>query len=165
MKGDQELEQYLPYARHVARGPSVRRSLPAGYGIKPGMRVLVAVDTFYDELVVQAVVQAIREEGATVDVFWADMGPDRECDELDEIRTFMGNTPCGGREPLEPPPWRKDVEAFTEQMGYDLLIRGLGGPTPKTPFQYEGIPWVSRDMFPAVMFPNDLWDLIQRKRS
>src|SRR3990172_4182264 len=162
MKGDQELEQYLPYARHLARGPSVRRSLPAGYGIRPGIRVLVAVDTFHDEVVVEAVVQAMREEGATVDVFWADMGPDRECDELDEIRTFMGNT-VWGKDPIEPPAWRKEIETFTEKMGYDLLVRGLGGPMPKTPYHYEGIPWVSREMLPTVLFPNDLWDLLQRK--
>jgi len=163
MISTQELEQYLPYARHVAQGPAVRRSLPAGYGIKPGMRVLVAVDSYYDELVVEVIVRAIREEGAKVDVFSADMGPDRECDELDEIRTFMGNPPYGGKEPIEPPIWRKDIEKLTEMMGYDLLVRGLGGPTPKTPFRYEGIPWISRDMLPAIMFPNELWDLVQRK--
>lgn len=46
------IESLLPYARHIVKGPSVRRSLPAGYGIKPGERVLLAVDSFQDRLVV-----------------------------------------------------------------------------------------------------------------
>lgn len=162
MFGNRELEKYLPYARHVARGPSVRRSLPAGYGIKPGMRVLLVVDSYYDELVVEVISRAIREKGATVDLFKADMGPDRELDELDEVRTFMGNTQWG-KEPVEPPAWRKEIETFTEKMGYDLLVRGFGGPTPKTPFRYEGIPWVSRELLSTVLLPDDLWDLVQRK--
>ena len=159
-----DLEALLPFARHLIKGPSVRRSLPAGYGIRAGEKVLVAVDSWQDPLLVQAIVQAIREEGATADLVTMDMGPDRELDEHDEIRTFMGNTPWG-KEPIEPPTWRTDIEALTEKMGYNLLIRGLGGPTPKTNFRYEGIPWISREIFAsqAVTFPYDLWGLLQKK--
>lgn len=159
-----ELEKLLPYARHLVKGPSVRRSLPAGYDIRPGQKVMVAVDSWQDPLVLEAVVQAIREEGATADVIVMDMGPDRELDEYDEIRAFMGNTRWG-KKPTEPPAWRTDIEAFTEKMGYDLLIRGIGGPTPQTSFRYEGLPWISRELFAsqAATFPYDLWALLQKK--
>jgi hypothetical protein len=159
-----ELERLLPFAHHLVKGPSVRRSLPAGYGIRPGERALVAVDSYQDPLVVEAVVQAIREQGARADLVVMDMGPDRELDELDEIRTFMGHTPWG-KEPIEPPPWAKEIEAVADRLSYDILIRGLGGPQPKTRYRYEGIPWISREIFSggAVTFPYDLWDLLQRK--
>ncbi|HLB11459.1 MAG TPA: hypothetical protein VJO15_00720 [Dehalococcoidia bacterium] len=158
------VEDLLPYARHIVTGPSVRRTYPAGYGVKAGERVLVAVDSFYDRLVVDAFLRAIREAGAQCDLYVADNGPDREADELDEMRVFMGNTPWGKR-PLEPPPWFKKVEAFAEAMGYDLLVRGIGGPTQNTPYRNEGIPWISREILAsgATTFPYELWDFLQVK--
>lgn len=159
------IESLLPNARHVVNGPSVRRSLPAGYGIKPGERVLIAADTFQDRLVIDTFVRAIREAGALCDVYLADAGPDREMDELDEMRVFMGNTPWG-KAPEEPPPWYRKVEAFAESMGYDLLIRGIGGPTRQgTSYRYEGIPWISREILAsdAPTFPVEVWDLAQSK--
>jgi hypothetical protein len=139
--------------------------LPVGYGVKPGERVLVAVDGFHDRLVVDTFVTAIREAGATCDLYVVDAGPDREMDELDEIRAFMGNTPWG-KYPDEPPKWVQGIEAFAESMGYDLLVRGLGGGLPqKTSYRYEGIPWISREIVAsaATTFPHELWDLVQRK--
>ncbi|MCL5958268.1 MAG: hypothetical protein M1358_02950 [Chloroflexi bacterium] len=159
------IESLLPYARHVVKMPSVRRSLPAGYGIKPGERVLLAADTYQDRLVIDTIVQAVREAGAKCDLFVGDFGPDREMEEVDEIKAFMGNTPWN-KYPDEPPPWTKKIEAFAESMGYDLLIRGIGGPTrTDTSYRYEGIPWVSREILasPAPIFPFDVWDLAQSK--
>lgn len=159
-----ELETLLQYARHVVKGPSVRRSLPAGYDIKPDEKVLLAVDTYQDMAVVEAFLQAIREAGAEVDLFVADAGPDREMDEVDEIRAFFGNTPWG-KEPEEPWPWVVQIEKLAAEGGYDLLIRGIGGPTRNTSYRYEGFPWISRELLtsPATTFPYEVWDLLERK--
>lgn len=43
-----------------------------GYGIKPGERVLLAVDTYQDRLIVEALVTAIKEAGGKPDVLFLD---------------------------------------------------------------------------------------------
>ncbi len=50
---------------------------------QPGDRVLLAVDTHYDMDVVDAVTEALRRRGATVDRIVLDAGPDRDFVEAD----------------------------------------------------------------------------------
>jgi hypothetical protein len=183
MATEQEvMESLLPIARGLVKGPRVHRSMPAGYGIKPGERVLIAVNSMYDEVVVKAVAQAIREAGAAVDIISYDMGFDRELEYIDEFNGFIH---CW-RDIKEENPLRtwiertRPAERIAEDHGYDLLIHTLGGPLPPrkgdrsahsrhtaevgaTSHDYEGIPWVSREMFPAAKFPFDVWNLINRK--
>lgn len=83
----ESLNELLPVARHLAVGPSRRRSLPQGCDIKPGEKVLLAVNNYYNEMVVKALVTAAREKGASVDVIVFDSGADRELEEISEIRS------------------------------------------------------------------------------
>src|SRR5262245_36391494 len=76
-------------ARRLLVGPNVRRSMPAGYGMKPGERVLLVVNNFDDQAVVDAMIAAIRELPATVELIVLDFGPDRPLDELDELAGFV----------------------------------------------------------------------------
>jgi hypothetical protein len=135
-----------------------------GYGSTgPGDRVLLAVDTHYDLDVVDAVADALRRRGATVDRIVLDAGPDRDFEETDEIRAIMRREPFWLRpRRYEGVPW---IEELTKARGYSLLIHGVGGPTPVSDFRYEGLPCITREHFlsPATVFPREVNSAINRK--
>ena len=159
-------DDLLRVARILLSEPEVRRTAAGfiGYGAtKPGDRVLLAVDNHYESEVVDALVTALRDEGAHVDVIVVDVGPDREFDEVTEIETVMRNRPWAeAPRRWEGIPW---VEDLAIRQGYDLLIHGKGGGIPQTPHRYEAMPWLTRAHFlsPATYFPRDLHVLINRK--
>jgi hypothetical protein len=127
-------DELLALARHLCEIPEQRSAHlgSIGYGgTREGDRVLVAVDLTYDPDVVGAVVRALRECGATVDVHWQDSGPDRRFAETDELDVTIRREPWTQR----PRRWEGDprIEARAEREGYDLLVHGRGGPTAPTP--------------------------------
>jgi hypothetical protein len=162
----EDFDDLLTRARYVCELPELRNSHVGfvGYGqTKPGDRVLVAVDNHYDPDIVLALVTALRERGAHVDVLTVDAGPDRPFDLLDEIKVTMRRCPwADDPRRWEGLPW---VEALAEREGYDLLIHGKGGPTPPTPYRYAQFPWLGRDHFTAgvTMYPQELLAIINQK--
>jgi hypothetical protein len=149
----------LPYARFVAGEPEIRRTAAGfiGYGsTRPGDRVLLAADTHFEPGVVHAMTSALREKGAKVDVVVVDVGPDREFDDLDELRAAIRRRPWR-QEPRrwEGVPWVEDLAA---REGYDLLVHGKGGGIPKTTHRFEAFPWLSAEHFAseATLYPRDL---------
>ena len=159
------LDALVSYARVVADLPEQRIACMGfiGYGLtKPGDRVLLAVDTHYDHWVVEAFARALRDKGAKVDVVTVDVGPNREFDDLDEIRVVMRR-----RHWHEEPrrwqgiPW---IEEMARTHKYDLLVHGKGGPTPPTDYRYEQIPWLTPDhLAGGTTFPQELHRLINLK--
>jgi len=135
-----------------------------GYGdTKPGDRILLAVDNHYDQAVVEAFAEALRERGGIVDTLTLDAGPDRPFDYLDEIRVVMRRGPWkDAPRRWEGVPW---VEQLAEDRGYDLLVHGKGGPIPATSFRYEQIPWQLAEQLasPAATYPLALHQLINKK--
>ncbi len=152
---------YQDVARAVAAMPEVRSPHIVGYGAtKPGDKVLIAIDTHYEQRVADAFAEALRERGATVDILRVDAGPDREFEDLDEVRVTIRDVPFAqAPRRWEGLPW---VERLAEENGYDLLIHGKGGPTRQTPFRYEQIPWLRAEHLEqgAATFPEDLHHLI-----
>lgn len=146
------VDDLLPYANLIMNQQQVRRSAAGfvGYGgVHDGERILLGVDNQYNPIVVETVVRALREAGARVDVIETDIGPDREFDELDEIRAIIRRRSFLD-EPRrwEGPRW---IEERALREGYDMLILGKGGGPPAadgpypTPAQYESIPWLQPD--------------------
>ncbi len=165
-----ELE-LLEVARHLMEIPEQRSAHlgSIGYGgTRPGDKVLVAVDRAYDPEIVSAIVKALRERGAVVDVMWKDSGTDRRFDEEDELEVAIRYEPWRNR----PRRWEGDpkIEEMAAREGYDLLVHGRGGPTGSTNFRYEQFPWMSRDHFTReiVTYPSEIialssqitWDAI-----
>lgn len=153
-------------ARHVARDPEVRRSAAGfiGYGsTQPGDRVLIAVGRIVDGNVVDAIVGALHDMGASVDVLVTDDEPDRKFEPLDEITMMMR------RESSQLDLRRGDramwVEELAEKRGYDLLIQGAGGPVPKSAGRYEAFPWSTEEHLAssANVFPRELHKLINER--
>jgi hypothetical protein len=152
-------------ARTIARGPSFNRTKTAGYDVKAGERILLVEKATDDPLVTAALVEAMKELEATVDVFHIDV-PNRSLEYVDELRGLMHNVPGVARDAAFDAwhgrlRWLEDVAV---KQGYSLLIQGEGGPLPVLAgTRYEGAPWYHRATFPAAGFPWSLWDLINRK--
>ncbi|MBU6422869.1 MAG: hypothetical protein KGJ98_05050 [Chloroflexota bacterium] len=159
-------ESLLPYARYIVSEPEIRRTAAGfiGYGrTRPGDRVLLAADTHFDPEVVEATAKAFRERGARVDVIVTDAGPDREFDDLDELRAAIRRRPWR-EEPRrwEGIPW---VQELAAREGYDLLVHGKGGGIPPTKHRYEAFPWLRKEHFAsrATVFPRDLHTLVNER--
>ncbi|MCW2876015.1 MAG: hypothetical protein JWQ95_115 [Sphaerisporangium sp.] len=152
----------LDAARTIVVGPSLNRTKTAGYDIKDGERVLLVEKATDDPAVTAALVQAMSERGASIDVFHVDV-PDRPLEYLDEFRGMMHNVAGVERDPAFDAwqgrlRWLEDVAV---KQGYSLLLQGEGGPLPVLDGpRYEGIPWYHRATFPAAGFPWPLWDRI-----
>jgi hypothetical protein len=170
-----DLSEFMPVAHALADWPENRVSHVGfiGFGkTRAGDKVLIAVDREYEPGAPEAVAKALREKGAHVDILYIDLGdPAKEFDELDEVKVTMR------REPWERNPRRWEgvpyVEEFAARAGYDLLIHGKGGPTPKTSHRYEQFPWVRSEHFlsRATTYPLELhlainaktWEIIWEK--
>jgi hypothetical protein len=149
-------------ADYIVKAPSTPQSfLPSGYGVKSGERVLLAINTFYDRELVDAVAQAIVRAGAAVDIVCIDMGEERELTETDEFKGFIHNW-NGITEKNEIRNWstRKSwVEKAAAEEGYDLLIHGTGQPPVKNVYRSDTIPWTAGEVFPSAAFPREVWYL------
>jgi len=160
------MEDLLEVARHVARSDEVRRTAAGfiGYGAtQSGERVLIGVDSQTDPVIHESIATALREMGASVDVVIAQTEPDREFDDLDEVRVAIRRQPwTENPRRWEGTPW---IEDLARERGYDLLIHGKGGAIPKVSHRYEGFPWVIQDHFdgPSNLFPRPLHRLINEK--
>ena len=153
----------LDYARFVAGQPEIRRTAAGfiGFGrTRPGDRVLLAADTHFDPRVIDATAAALREKGARVDTIVVDAGPDREFDDLDELRAAIRRRPYRD-EPRrwEGVPW---VQELAARERYDLLVHGKGGGIPPTDHRYEAFPWLGVEHFAseATVYPRELHTLI-----
>src|SRR5665213_1538214 len=70
-----------------------------GFGnTRAGERVLISVDSNVDLTISLAIATALRDKGAIVDLIVTDAGPDREIEELDEIRANIRREPWIGSE-------------------------------------------------------------------
>ncbi len=150
----------------IAGQDEVRRTAAGfvGYGsTKPGDRVLLGVDSQTDPDLTAAIATALRKLGALVDVVVAQVEPDREFQDLDEIDVAMRRQPWVERpRRWEGLPW---VEDLARTRGYDLLVHGKGGAIPKVDHRYEGFPWVVKDHFDrqANLYPRPLHRLINER--
>ncbi len=169
----------MPAARMLVRKPQNRQPLEPGYGIQPGMRVLIVVDKNFSTTVLEAIDKAIEELGGKVDLVrtHAPQAPAAEGNfGWHEINFFSGFIRPGSTGDRFAVP--KSLVAAGEASGqgkYDLLLNGSGGPIPASSFGWEYIPWDSPDKFiySQAGFPYELqkaiddkaWDYVIRNRK
>src|SRR5207245_5419348 len=97
---------------------------------RPAAHELPAADTHIAPRVTDSTAAARREKGARFDTIVVDAGPDREFDDLDELRAAIRRRPHRD-EPRrwEGVPW---VQELAARERYDLLVHGKGGGIPPT---------------------------------
>lgn len=153
-------------ADHLVTSPNMEQAfIPPGYNVKPGEKVLLAVNSFYDSKLVEAVQRAIVRAGAMVDVITLDMGEERELTQTDEFKGFIHDWK-DITEDNEIRNWssrRAWVEKVAAEEGYDLLIHGVGQPPTKNVYRSDTFPWTNAEVFPSAVFPREVWDLVERK--
>ncbi len=166
VKKDASDEELLHYARHLANAKEYKSNKVgfSAYGnTKEGDRVLLTAENLLDRRISGNITQALKEKGASVDELVLDIGEEREVDELDEVRFFVGRP--GVHEPEMyrriMVPW---VYELAEKMKYDMLIQGNGGPSAKNLKRHAGIPWPSVETFASetTTFPSELNEMINR---
>lgn len=168
------LDDLMPFARFLCREVGQKRRMLGFYGygpVKPGSRVLLGVDNLVDPLVIEAMRQAFREQGAVMDVLIQDDGPDREFEEEDEIaaiirRAHWTKTPRR----YDGWPWILEI---AKQGNHDLLMHGVGGSLEDLPCRYEAFHWHTKEQFAAASttFPREVnllinyktWDMLYNK--
>lgn len=163
------VEDVAEKARELTSVPDYGRSPSTGFvgfgGIEDGDEVLLVSNDHYDDIVVEGVKQVLEEQGAEVNQYVFHKGGDRELTETDEVEVIMR------REPFAENPRRYDYGPYewtldhAEDVGYDAMIQGFGGPIPDTPFRMEAFPWMEAEDFvsPATSFPHELNHLINKK--
>lgn len=167
-----------------------------GYSITEGESVLLVVNDTYDQRVIDAFTEAFHREGADVDVLVLDLPEkteihpwwhdapgvtypddpiDERFDDLDSAKTGQERLEMGyilERRHLFPDKSDADWwEEVTQERDYDLLVYGIGGPTPRDaadrPYRYERIPWRKPKSLASnsPTFPRDVWALIDEKTA
>ncbi|MFB6070966.1 MAG: hypothetical protein ABEJ76_08065 [Halanaeroarchaeum sp.] len=129
--------------------------------IGPGDRVLLAVTEHYDRSVVRGLLSVLHETGAVVDLYERSMPPDRALRETDEVDAIVRRDPFGEYDQPATEPRRYDygpeqwMLRHADEADYDVLLQGLAGPMPETPFRIEAVPWQTADGFasPATTYP------------
>jgi hypothetical protein len=173
MEPSTEVQDLLSRARWLVKQPELpndanKAFAPGwiGYGnVHKGNRILIATDSLQDPAIAQALAYALRERGATVDLICVDAGPDRDIEEVDEIRAMIRRTDWEGN--LDYTPRRyNDIPWVTELMvkhGYDMIIQGRAYAS--LPCRWEGHPWNQKEQFLSeeMVFPRDLHQLINDK--
>lgn len=141
----------------------------AGYDMEEGEydRALVVVESNYEVNAYEAIANAIREKGVTVDIVTLDrMGA--EIDPWDdELPGVHRGIPQG--HPLltlRGVRWWEDLAEDHEE--YDLLLYGVGGPNRRLEgTDYDRIPWRTQAdvVSSANSFPPSVWELIDQKTA
>lgn len=176
------VEDLLPYARKLVneREGTTTRYITTGYAglVEEGDRVLIAVRNLHNDLIVQAIAEAFRENGVRVDVVEVDIGPDVE-------RTQGMDVDLAITDPKNKVKGEEDIYSqflgkfwWTEELAvdrdYDLLIQSTAGPfsyrypaahLTGDPLYMERIPWQSAETFvsDATFFPKPLLNAIAQK--
>ncbi len=157
----ESVDDLLDKARLLCRYPSRRMNMQPGYGLQPGERVLLGVDSSIDYRIVEALREAMIEAGAKVDTIIVDAaGAQRSVyyitptplDGADEARSVSRDI----RSDVRRHPYL--VREIADKHGYDLVINGQAGPIPDTPYRWERIPWTSLEHWASeeIPFPRDV---------
>ena len=165
LKEIKSAQELLPIARAVVRKPSLGSAVVnIGYGIKPGEKVLIAVDSSFDQRVLDALAMAIREAGGRLDVLITNavpVGPVR--DGAEEARRLVLQPQRSSSLATFSPTQAMKV---AEMGNYQIFISGSFGRRPlKIPYRWEFIPWNTLDQFVtgAPEYPYELLEAIDQK--
>ena len=113
-------EALLPYLEQVAKRP-YNQGLHACWDLQPGERVLLRVDNWHDEMVVEACKKILEKYGCKYEIMRVDKGPIPQWVGADEVDYYLYRT----KELAE---WMDQWDKMAKDQDYDKLLWGYGGP-------------------------------------
>ncbi|MGA8430473.1 MAG: hypothetical protein WB729_11685 [Candidatus Sulfotelmatobacter sp.] len=157
-----ELEQLLPYARHIAQRPMpYTGDQRPGYGIKGGEKILFVTDSDVDPLVVEAFTRVLRDENkCQVDIF--EQQGNRRLYRTEQVMKVLVDS--------EPALWMLGGPEWTQQVakkkGYDKVIGQIFWEENNLRLRCHNfsMDWPTREQLasPAVLYPEEIIEALDR---
>ncbi len=150
-------DQLLPYLEHVARRP-YNHGLNACWDLKPGERVLLRVDNWHSELVIEACKKLLEKHQIRYDIKFIDRGPVRQWVGADEVEYYLFRT-------KELAQWMDEWEEIAAKQEYDKIFMGYGGPVlTDTYVKIQRMPFITPEILasPAHSMPAELLTALDR---
>jgi len=148
-------DQLLPYLEHVAQRP-YNHGLNACWDLKPGERVLLRVDNWHSELVIQACQKILEKYNVKYQIKKIDRGPIPQWVGSDEVDYYLFRT----KELAEWMDWWEEEE---KKQQYDKILMGYGGPVLAERFiKIQRMPFITPEILasPAHAMPIEVLNAI-----
>ncbi len=160
-------DQLLPYLEHVARRP-YNHGLNACWDLKPGERVLLRVDNWHSQMVIDACKKILEKYGVKYEIRYIDRGAIPQWVGADEVDYYLFRT----KELAE---WMDEWEEASRKQEFDKIFMGYGGPVLTDKFvKIQRMPFITPEILasPAHAMPIELlnamdkwtWDRIRASR-
>jgi len=160
-------DQLLPYLEHVAQRP-YNHGLNACWNLQRGERVLLRVDNWHSDLVIEACKKIFEKYGVRYEIKHIDRGPVRQWVGADEVDYYLFRT----KELAEWMDWWEEEE---KKQAYDKILMGYGGPVLAERFiKIQRMPFITPEILasPTHAMPVDVlnaidrwtWDRVRRRR-
>ncbi|MCE8005563.1 MAG: hypothetical protein HEP69_00845 [Aestuariivita sp.] len=150
-------DQLLPYLEHVAQRP-YNHGLNACWDLQPGERVLLRVDNWHSDLVIQACQKILEKYGVIYEIKKIDRGPVPQWIGSDEVDYYLFRT----KELAEWMDWWEEEE---KKQTYDKILMGYGGPVLAERFiKIQRMPFITPEILasPAHAMPIEVLNAIDR---
>ena len=150
-------DQLLPYLEHVAQRP-YNHGLNACWDLQPGERVLLRVDNWHSDLVIQACQKILEKYGVKYEIKKIDRGPVPQWIGTDEVDYYLFRT----KELAEWMDWWEEEE---KKQQYDKILMGYGGPVLAERFiKIQRMPFITPEILasPAHAMPIEVLNAIDR---
>jgi len=141
-------DQLLPYLEHVARRP-YNHGLNACWDLKPGEKVMLRVDNWHSDLVIEACKKILEKYGVRYTIRSIDRGPVKQWVGADEVDYYLFRT----KELAE---WMDQWDEIAKKKEFDKVLMGYGGPVlTDTYVKIQRMPFITPEILasPAHAMP------------
>ena len=150
-------DQLLPYLEHVARRP-YNHGLNACWDLKAGEHVLLRVDNWHSELVIEACKKILEKYKVKYEIKKIDRGPIKQWVGADEVEYYLFRT----KELAE---WMDMWEEEEKKAQFDKILMGYGGPVlAERIVKIQRMPFITPEILasPAHVMPIEVINAIDR---
>ncbi|MCY4192536.1 MAG: hypothetical protein OXD42_14665, partial [Rhodospirillaceae bacterium] len=150
-------DQLLPYLEHVAQRP-YNHGLNACWDLKEGERVLLRVDNWHSDLVIEACRKILEKYRIRYEIKYIDRGEVPQWVGADEVDYYLFRT----KELAEWMDWWEEEE---KKQQYDKIFMGYGGPVLAERFiKIQRMPFITPEILasPAHAMPGEVLTAIDR---
>ena len=150
-------DQLLPYLEHVATR-EYNHGLNACWDLKAGERVLLRVDNWHDEMVIDACKKILEKYNVNYDIKYIDRGDIKQWVGADEVDYYLFRT-------KELAQWMDEWEEISLKQEYEKIFMGYGGPVLTDKYvKIQRMPFITPEILasPAHAMPIDVLNAIDK---